>query len=266
MHGVSELSYAGTEFEPLFGTGQGSGASPAVWLTLVVILLNTLERVVPQRMSFKSPDNKNIHSRLVDAFVDDTALGFTDDGQLSLDEMVLALESMAQTWEQLLHFSGGTLNLTKCSWFVMFWDWKQGRPVIRAHQTEDPGVLLRKGSTETATPIKRQSVTATSRILGVYQNPMGDFSDHLRVMKQKADILAGLIKSPRLTKTDIRISTKPCMSQPCAILCRQLQPTRKSSNKSRAESSSQLCNVSGSTVNYQQQSDSVRQKWEVWDL
>ena len=35
MYGISEENYTGTPFEPLFGTGQGSGASPAVWLTLI---------------------------------------------------------------------------------------------------------------------------------------------------------------------------------------------------------------------------------------
>ena len=43
IYGISEENYAGTPFEPLFGTGQGSGASPAVWLTLVVLLLHTLD-------------------------------------------------------------------------------------------------------------------------------------------------------------------------------------------------------------------------------
>ncbi len=54
VFGISEQSYRGTPFALLFGTGQGSGASPAVWLSLVVILLNTLDRVVPERISFRS--------------------------------------------------------------------------------------------------------------------------------------------------------------------------------------------------------------------
>jgi hypothetical protein len=43
VYGTSKQYYRGTPFEPLFGTGQGSGASPSVWLTLVAILLNTLD-------------------------------------------------------------------------------------------------------------------------------------------------------------------------------------------------------------------------------
>ncbi len=97
VHGVSATSYKGTPLAPLFGTGQGSGASPAVWLTLVVILLHTLERVCPHRIRFRSPDGVNEHSRLVDAFVDNTALGFTDDGSMSYEELISGLEEVTQT-------------------------------------------------------------------------------------------------------------------------------------------------------------------------
>ena len=72
VYGISENSYQGTPFEPLFGTGQGSGASPTVWLTLVVLLLNTLEKVVPERIWSQFHDGSLDHRRLVDAFVDDT--------------------------------------------------------------------------------------------------------------------------------------------------------------------------------------------------
>ena len=116
VHGISDENYCGTPFAPLFGTGQGSGASPAVWLSLVVILMNTLDRLIPERMEFTSFDEMQTHSRLIDAFVDDTSLGFTDPGLLSVPEMIRRINHIAQTWERLLHFSGGSLNLGKCSW------------------------------------------------------------------------------------------------------------------------------------------------------
>ena len=52
VYGISSDNYHGTVFAPLFGTGQGSGASPAVWLSLVVILLQTLDRLIPDRGQF----------------------------------------------------------------------------------------------------------------------------------------------------------------------------------------------------------------------
>ena len=117
IHGVSDAAYHGTLAEPLFGTGQGSGASPAVWLTLVVILMNTLERIITERIYFASPDTSYKHSRILDAFVDDTSIAFTDTGNIMTHEsMVCRLGLAAQTWQRLLSYSGGALNFKKCSW------------------------------------------------------------------------------------------------------------------------------------------------------
>lgn len=71
-YGTSEKYYTGNTEEPLFGTGQGSGASPAAWLSLATVLMNTLEDITSERVIFRSPDSpEDVHMRLVDAFVDD---------------------------------------------------------------------------------------------------------------------------------------------------------------------------------------------------
>ena len=158
VYGVSKQSYRGTPFEPLFGTGQGSGASPSVWLTLVMIQLNTLDRVIPHRTNFTSADGTINHSRLADAFVDDTSMGITDNGNLSLDQLINRLENVAQTWEKLLHYSGGSLNLNKCSWYVMYWDRKKGRPVMRAQTDYDQSICVTQGQHDVPLTIKRQDL------------------------------------------------------------------------------------------------------------
>lgn len=95
IYGVSADSYSGTALEPLCGTDQGSTrASPVVWLSLVFILLNTLEPVVPKRISFKSADGTIQHHRLVDAFVDNAAIGLMDTGELSWPELVAAFSGI----------------------------------------------------------------------------------------------------------------------------------------------------------------------------
>jgi hypothetical protein len=47
-YGVSEDEYQGTIFESLFGKGQGNGSSPAIWLGLVVILINAFDRMAAE--------------------------------------------------------------------------------------------------------------------------------------------------------------------------------------------------------------------------
>jgi hypothetical protein len=137
VYGISDDHYTGTVDKPLFGTGQGSGASPAIWLSLVVILMHTLDRLIPDRIQFCSPDNTYRHSRLIDAFVDDTSLAFTADPAMQPTDMIKRMETAAQTWQQLLSHSGGALNLQKCSWRPYVLDVEQRTPSAstRSHPT-----------------------------------------------------------------------------------------------------------------------------------
>jgi hypothetical protein len=122
MYGISEENYKGAVFEPLFGTGQGSGATPAVWLSLVVLLLHNFDRIIPHRINFAPISGGRIHSRSSDALVDYTLLGFTSNDDTSYEDLIRRLQEVAQTWEHLLFLSGGKLNLSKCSWFILRWE------------------------------------------------------------------------------------------------------------------------------------------------
>lgn len=207
IYGVSEATYTGTEFEPLFGTGQGSGASPAVWLSLVVLLLRTLEKLVPDRIMFESPSRQIQQCRLVDAYVDDTSLGLTDNlSDSSLEEMIARLQIIAQTWEHLLSLSGGALNFKKCSWYVVYWDWENGRPRLRPIKPDDPTITLCTSvGPQHAQEIPRMPTEASSRVLGVHLSPSGDFSDMIRLYKKKADQFAARLHSPQIRASEARI-------------------------------------------------------------
>jgi hypothetical protein len=205
-YAVSESNYAGTPFAPLFGTGQGSGASPAVWLSLVVLLLHTFDRIVPHRMHFEPISGGRPHSRSSDAFVDDTSVGFTSsEDDVSYTDLITRLEFVAQSWEKLLHLSGRKLNLKKCSYFVLHWEWRNGRPVLRPILPTDPQTSLTQGQSETRYEIRQTSPDTSLRMLGVMLNPIGDFTDQHNIMKSKADQFASRLRSPRLTENDIEI-------------------------------------------------------------
>ena len=180
VYGISQQkTYQGTIFEPLFGTGQGSGASLSAWLTLVFILLQTLDRLVPNRINFSCPRRERLSA---DAFVDDTYLGFTSASQsLSFDSaMVDKWQTIAQTWEHLLHLSGGKLNLSNFSWYILRWEWEKGCPVIRPMHPTDPTIRLQQGSSIEQTTIQRSALDKSHRMLGVLLNPLGDFGNHIR--------------------------------------------------------------------------------------
>jgi hypothetical protein len=204
-YGVTEASYTGTPFEPLFGTGQGSGASPAAWLTLVVVIMNTIDKVIADRMTFVSINGKYQHSRLMDAYVDDTALGIssaTDD--CDMDSLIARLERTAQTWEQLLFYSGGALNLSKCSWSVTYWKWIKGVPTTcEPNPDVNRGIHLTQQGSTTTTKIRNSPTTEAQKILGVHLAPNGDFARQITALRTKADGFARSLRSPRLSKQDI---------------------------------------------------------------
>ena len=119
--------------------------------------MNTLDRLIPECMSFQSPDSSQRHDRLLDAFVDDTLLEFTDHGLVALENMIVTFNQ-----ENIMFYSGAALNLSKCSWYTMFWDWKNGRPFLRQIKTEDPsltvttqGIRLKSSSSSISPPAKQ---------------------------------------------------------------------------------------------------------------
>jgi hypothetical protein len=125
MYGVSNSHYKSTYTEPLFGTGQGSGASPAIWLGVVLILLNALDRISNEEnipgLAFSDPWNVTSEDWRVGAFVDNTNHDVMDSsGTLTQCDLVEHLRQSDQTWEKLLHISGGSLNLAKCSWTLLY--------------------------------------------------------------------------------------------------------------------------------------------------
>jgi hypothetical protein len=205
-YGISDHHYAGTPAEPLFGTGQGSGASPAIWLTLVVILMPTLDRIIPDRIHFRSPDDNYQHSRLIDAFVDNTSLAFTASSAMSHSDMITRMETAAQTWQHLLSHSGGTLNFQKCSWSLLFWIWINGRPQLQPRQALNNTIELRSAQTSpdsAGTPIKYTNPYTATKMLGVHLSPAGDFTIHLQHLRSKADSYAQCLRTSNITGSEL---------------------------------------------------------------
>ena len=117
--------------------------------------------------------------RLADwAFVDDTNPAIMDPtNSLTANELIEQLRIAGQLWENLLHISGGALNLSKCSWSLQFWEWRNGRPCLQPLNTYDSPLLMTQGECPDANIIHRiDNTTAAWCTLGVYMNASGTFS------------------------------------------------------------------------------------------
>jgi hypothetical protein len=207
-HGISEAFYRSVKEFLLFGTGQGSGASPAVWLTLVVCLLSALSAIATVAMAFTDPWQDIFDKRNADAFVDDSANGVSDAHQevpMSVTEIVGHLQNTAQTWERVLFSSGGSLNIPKCFWYLVYWEWPQGRPLMM-NSASAPGIVaLTQGDSPVYSVVQRKETWDAMRTLGVRVAPDGNFTKEARFLQTKADNFARRLLISRLSRLDTYI-------------------------------------------------------------
>jgi hypothetical protein len=126
-HGLLK-PYYGTDEDELEGTGQGSGASPAIWLIYSVSLLAAF-RKFSTGISVTSPFESLLVFILAVFYVDDGMPGVNDaleDSPAPLQTLLTNAQNASQSWERLLFISGGALELTKCFAYVIYWDLEHG--------------------------------------------------------------------------------------------------------------------------------------------
>ena len=77
-YGVSSGSYTNTLAQPIYGCGQGSGASPIIWILNIDIIFKAIANSHTPGSTLHSPSSSTHISRSFDAFVDDTCISATD--------------------------------------------------------------------------------------------------------------------------------------------------------------------------------------------
>jgi hypothetical protein len=115
--GDSKQSYSHSQETPIHGTGQGSCASPALWLLISSILMDCISDL-GGGMTMNDVVSSNIIQQWIDGFVDDTSLFVNLKGDVDkkndINALHLQLRHDMVLWQELLEASGGMLELSKC--------------------------------------------------------------------------------------------------------------------------------------------------------
>jgi hypothetical protein len=139
----------GTSLEPyqhtvntlIHGTGQGSCASPAIWLLISSFLMRILQRMATGMKIHDFPQPDITFIQWIEGFVDDTSL-FTNlpFSQDDINTLRLQLQTDGTIWSRLLQASG-ELQLQKCCYYLLGWTWDcYGNPVPMTVAQTDPTV------------------------------------------------------------------------------------------------------------------------------
>jgi hypothetical protein len=143
--GVSDNFYQHCSAYPIYGTGQGSTNSPVIW----IIISSTLFDIQNQHSNgatFCSPDQSMSISFSIVGFVDNSNCqtnNFLSNNQSSSVTLIAAATEDTQLWADLLWLSGGDLELPKCSYHLIHFDFaSNGRPFMTSSSTLGPTISI----------------------------------------------------------------------------------------------------------------------------
>jgi hypothetical protein len=199
--GVTEASYSHSTAFPLHGTGQGSGNSPMIWCFISSTLFDCHQERAYGAL-FESPDRKVTITFSMVGFVDDSTgtVNDFDNNAATVEDLLGRLQHDAQLWNDLLWCSGGMLELPKCSYHFLYFEFDASGAPHPIGGTVGPPleVITPHGDT---IPILPKSVFDPHKTLGHLQSPAGTAKTQLNKIRTNQSTLSQQLASSPATRS-----------------------------------------------------------------
>jgi hypothetical protein len=201
--GISEASYSHSTDSPVYGTGQGSCASPSIWLQICSVLFDCHNQR-SYGANYSSPDGSIKFKTSMTGFVDDTKGQVNDMDSpypLPLHELLAHMQADAQLWGDLLHVSGGALEIPKCNYYIMQWKFlPSGIPVL---DSDIETVLhIAQGDRTASVTITNDAITIAHKTLGTWKSAARDQVKQTKVLEHKSNQYARTMMASPVTRVD----------------------------------------------------------------
>lgn len=208
---TSSNFYSHDPLFPIFGTGQGSGNSPSIWLQISSILYDLQLRLAHGATFVTADEQEQIKLSMMGFFDDITGFvnHFAPQEDSTLDDLTSKMKEDAQIWTDLLWCSGGKLELPKCTFFAlrfMFPPDGSAKPIRQAPPTTMT-VVDREDGSEVEIPTIRAD--ESHKLLGHFLSPVspprgklpeGETPKQLDALLDKALTTVSLIAASPLTR------------------------------------------------------------------
>ena len=111
----------------------------------------------------------------------------------------------AQWWEELLHSTGGKLELPKCFYYLMAWKFNsEGEASLMTTDETNTTVSLRDSETGSTVHIDQLDCRTAHKTLGAYESPSGEYKDETKRLLTKSREIAQRISCASITQSEAR--------------------------------------------------------------
>jgi hypothetical protein len=204
INGISTESYTHCLQFPIYGSGQGSGNSPAIWLFISSTLCD-IHNQISRGAFFTNPQGTETVKLSMVAFVDDSTGTYNDfqpQTQPPIHEMLPHAQTDCQSWNDLLWCSGGKLELPKCSYHVLRFEFLPNGTPYPKKTADDLQLLVKDAETGDMVQIPLKQPDDPHKTLGHWKAPIAlrHNQKQLSVLKDKAKDIALLIATGALSR------------------------------------------------------------------
>ena len=183
--------------KPVHGIGQGNGAGPAAWAVVSTPIFNSM-RKRGFGIYLRTPLSKGEYQFVGYAFVDDTDLVIGDvPGDKKPGSLIPRIQ-IAMIWrEGTVRATGGATAPEKSFWYLIDFEWKQGKWQYIEENERDQSVLVRNPYGKIV-KMERKGPHDAERTLGVRQAPSGDRTCELEYLCSKAEEWADKVRTKHI--------------------------------------------------------------------
>jgi len=185
---VSDDYYQHCKMFPIYGTGQGSTNSPTILLIISSTLFD-IHKELSNRATFSDTVQEiEVHITLV-GFVDDVT-GQTNDfynEDVTPEELIHLMQEDAQVWKNLLWLTGGLLELDKCSYHFIWYQFLQDRTPVMQSTRPGPPLIVQQSHNKTHTEIKYKNPYTPHTTLGHLKAPGGGNVSQKNSLQRKSE-------------------------------------------------------------------------------
>ena len=122
--GISKEHYQHSDTDSIYGSEQGAGHSTGNWLFHSTQMIKKNQNKLWRLHNLHSKQRHKTYTKHILGFLDDKSQYANDWDSNNIKTIIKNKQHAAQSWEELLHTSGGKLEILKCCIIVM--DWTHG--------------------------------------------------------------------------------------------------------------------------------------------